>query len=218
MSRPTPTLAYEDELRSAGYARIAGLDEAGRGPLAGPVAAAAVILPADTSLPWLARVNDSKLLSAKVREELVPLILAQAAVGLGMVSSATIDEAGIVQATKLAMLRALDALGALPQALLIDAVPLREAGLPYRAIVHGDSLSSSVACASIVAKVARDRIMVELDSRYPGYGFARHKGYGTPEHLAALARLGPSPVHRRTFAPVRRYAEARSSRSAPAKP
>ncbi|MBI4236683.1 MAG: ribonuclease HII [Chloroflexi bacterium] len=193
-------MAYERELWLSGVHRVAGVDEVGRGALAGPVAAAAVVLP---GIPraWYAHVNDSKLLTVAARERLAPLILAEAAVGLAMVPSETIDAKGIVPATRRAMLQAVRALGPSVDALLVDALSLPEARLPYRALVHGDRLSLSIASASIVAKVVRDRLMEELDGQYPGYGLSRNKGYGTPAHLEALARLGPSPIHRRSFLP-----------------
>jgi len=166
--------------------------------------AAAVLLPPRCHFPWLARVRDSKVLSAARREELAGRIRKDAvAIGLGVMAHRLVDTTGIVEATRRAMLAALKELSAAPEFVLIDALSLPRCSLPHRPIIHGDGLSLSIACASIVAKVARDRLMVEADSRFSGYGFARNKGYATREHLDALTRLGPCPIHRRTFAPVR---------------
>lgn len=203
-----PNFRLEAELWRGGALRVAGIDEAGRGPLAGPVVAAAVVLPADAAFPWLARVRDSKVLAAKVREELAVRIREAAAVGVGAVPERDIDRLGIAAASRLAMLLAVAALPQRPDHLLVDGFALPECPLPQTAIIDGDARCLSIAGASIVAKVERDRLMVELDERYPGYGFTRHKGYATREHCAALARLGPSPVHRRSFAPVRALLEA----------
>ncbi|MGQ9572190.1 MAG: ribonuclease HII [Dehalococcoidia bacterium] len=202
--REPPTFIYEEDLWAQGADLVAGVDEVGRGPLAGPVVAGAVLLPPCCHFPWLARVRDSKALSAARRQELADRICQDAvAIGLGMVPHHLVDDVGIVEATRLAMLAALEELSAAPEFVLIDALSLPRCSLPHRPIIHGDGLSLSIACASIVAKVARDRIMLKADSRYSGYGFARNKGYATREHLEALVRLGPSPIHRRTFAPVR---------------
>jgi ribonuclease HII len=202
---PVPTLAYEAALWGDGIEAIAGLDEVGRGPLAGPVVAAAVVLPPSVArAPWLAQVRDSKLLSARQREGLAGRIRAEAmAVGVGAVSAAEIDATGIVPATRRAMALALRHCGTSPAHLLIDALRLPDLRVPQTAIVHGDALCVSIACASIVAKVARDCLMTEVSTLYPVYGFAQNKGYGTRHHLEALARYGPSPIHRRSFAPVR---------------
>lgn len=203
-----PTFVWEGELWREGLRLVAGVDEAGRGPLAGPVMAAAVVFPPCFSAPWLAQVDDSKRLSPSRRKALLPLIRANAlAVGVGMASPEEIDTLGIVPATRLAMERALVALGVHPQAILVDAVPLEIKGVRCIPLVHGDRLSLSVAAASIVAKVERDALMEALDAYYPGYGFRRHKGYPTPQHLLALRHLGPSPIHRRSFAPVREVQE-----------
>lgn len=199
-------LAYERPLWEAGVHLVAGLDEAGRGPLAGPVCAAAVVLRPGTYLPHL---DDSKRLTPEVRESLYVQIRAQAlAVGVGLVDHRRIDEINILQATYEAMRQALHGLaspaGALltPQHLLLDAVRLPGVSLPQTPIVHGDALSASIAAASVIAKVTRDRLMVEMDRLYPGYGFAEHKGYSCRAHWDALRRLGPSPIHRLTFAGV----------------
>ena len=204
-----PDLQEELKLTAAGYARVAGLDEAGRGPWAGPVCAAAVILPlVRADLPGLlAGVRDSKQLTPARREELLPCILQVAeAVGVGWSSPAEIDASGIGPATRRAMARAVVRLEALPDALLVDFIRLPEVDLPQQALPKADIRCLSVAAASIVAKVERDRLMVALGETFPGYGFARNKGYGTPEHREALARLGPSAIHRMTWKPIRETA------------
>ncbi len=203
-STTKPTWIEENRLIEKGYRQIAGVDEVGRGPLAGPVVVAAVVLDPAANLPWYDDLNDSKLLSPSKRERLAPLITQGGiAVGIGAAECDEIDAIGIVPATRAAMTRAVANLPVPPDHLLIDAVPLSEPGLPYRHLVKGDSLCRSIAAASIVAKVARDSRMVREDTAYPGYGFAKHKGYPSPEHLECLARLGPCPIHRRSFAPVR---------------
>jgi ribonuclease HII len=203
-SAVVPSFTWENELWQVGIDLVAGLDEVGRGPLAGPVVAAAVVLPVGANWPWLAEVRDSKLLSAIRRESLAICIREQAvAVAVGVAAAAYIDRFGIVAATRRAMGRALAGLPLRPQHRLVDALHLPEQAVPQTPIIHGDSLCRSIACASIVAKVARDQMMVGLDRCYPGYGLGQHKGYGTPAHLDALQRLGPSPIHRRSFAPVR---------------
>jgi ribonuclease HII len=165
--------------------------------------AAAVVLPLGSSFPWLKLVRDSKQLSPRQRERVFDhLKRAGVAFGLGSVPHATIDRVGIVEATRTAMARAVEALPTRPDFLLIDALSLPEVDLPQKGIVRGDQLSYSIACASILAKVSRDRQMIELDGLYPGYGLARHKGYGTRQHLQCLLRLGPCAIHRRSFAPV----------------
>ncbi|MEW6034734.1 MAG: ribonuclease HII [Chloroflexota bacterium] len=200
-----PTLEEERGLLAQGYSLVAGVDEVGRGALAGPVAAAAVVLPLERDLPWFRGVRDSKLLTPKQREDLFPLILEQAvSVGVALVPVEDIDGRGILRATRLAMRLALERMSLSPQFLLIDGMRLPQVRLPQKGIVRGDRLCLSIACASIVAKVTRDRVMVELDGQYPGYGLAAHKGYGTREHLSCLQSLGASPIHRRSFAPVRR--------------
>lgn len=208
MERPDrfPTLDEEQRLWAAGHCLVAGLDEAGRGAWAGPLVAAAVILPAGAGdlLARLAGVRDSKQLSPGRREVLLPAIQASAvAVGVGVVPVADIDGLGIVAATRQAMGRAIAALSVAPDCLLIDYLALPGVPLPQRCLVKGDARVLSIAAASIVAKVSRDRLMAALDGCWPGYGLARNKGYGTAQHQAALAALGPSGIHRRSFAPVR---------------
>ena len=195
-----PTEEFEQEARRCGYRRIAGVDEAGRGPLAGPVVAAAVVLPVRCRL---AGVDDSKQLSVSERDRLYIEIMDRAvSVGVGSSTAEEIDRINILEATKLAMRRALTALSPAPDYVLIDAVLLSGVAMPVRPIIKGDALSLSIAAASIVAKVMRDRLMAEFHRTYPQYNFLSHKGYGTEEHLAQLAEYGPSPIHRRTFAPV----------------
>lgn len=199
-----PHWREEAALWRQGLRYVAAIDEVGRGPLAGPLAVAAVVLPPWPTFPWLAQVRDSKLLTPALREGLAHCIWRDApAVGVGMVSADEIDRLGLTEATRQAALRALAALPLQPQYLLVDGRGLGSFPLPQRAIVGGDRLCLSIAAASIVAKVTRDRLMIEADATFPGYGFARHKGYGTREHLRALAALGPCPLHRRSFAPVR---------------
>ena len=180
---------------------MAGLDEAGRGPLAGPVVAAAVILPIHCRL---AGVDDSKELSEAERERLYVAILDKAyAIGIGSADAREIDSLNILEATRLAMRRAVDVLSCPPDYLLIDAVALPGIAVPSRPIIKGDALSVSIAAASIVAKVTRDRVMAAFHEAFPQYNFLSHKGYGTEEHLRQLAEFGPCAIHRRTFAPVR---------------
>lgn len=187
----------EDGFYSDGVQAICGVDEAGRGPLAGPVCAAAVILPPHLEIPGL---TDSKKLTDKKRRELFPVIKEQAlAYGIGMASEQEIDEINILQATFLAMQRALDRLDIKPDLALIDGNREKDFGLPVKTVVRGDSLSMNIAAASILAKVTRDDLMVELAKKYPDYGFEIHKGYGTKAHYAALRAKGPAPVHRMTF-------------------
>jgi len=198
-----PNRDEELALHRQGYFLVAGVDEAGRGPLAGPVVAAAVILPLELEAPWLPLVRDSKALSAARREWLLPRIEEVAlATGVGLADPQTIDAQGIVAATRHAMDLALSSLPLQPQHLLVDFLSLRWRDIPCKAITKGDVRCLSIAAASIVAKVTRDRLMEAYDPHYPGYGFARHKGYATPEHLAAIHRLGPCPIHRHSFAPV----------------
>jgi ribonuclease HII len=194
---PTAPYRYEAQAWRAGVVRVAGVDEAGRGPLAGPVVAAAVIIAPDRRIPRLA---DSKLLPAERREELYQVIQERAvAMAVGITDHETIDRVNILGATRLAMLEAVRRLAEPPDLVITDFVALPELGCPQRNLVDGDARCASVAAASIVAKVTRDRFMVELHRQYPAYGFARHKGYATPEHLAALDRYGPCPLHRQSF-------------------
>ena len=187
----------EDSFRAQGYTVICGVDEAGRGPLAGPVCAAAVILPDHIAIPGL---TDSKKLSDKKRRELFPIIKEQAiAYGIGLASEKEIDEINILQATFLAMQRAIDQLEGKADIALIDGNREKDFGLPVKTVVKGDSLSANIAAASVLAKVTRDDIMTEMAETYPGYGFEIHKGYGTKAHYAALTEKGPSPIHRMTF-------------------
>lgn len=200
---------YELALLERGVARIAGVDEAGRGPLAGPVFAAAVVFPAAwirRGLPApLQKVNDSKQLSPATRENLFSELTSHPEIhyAVARVEVAVIDEINILQATHRAMNLALTLLQPPPEHALVDGLRVKSLAWPHTAIVSGDALSYSIAAASILAKVSRDRCMVELDRVYPGYGFAAHKGYGTARHLAALKTLGACPVHRRSFAPLR---------------
>jgi len=199
-----PSFAEEELLRARGYRLIAGVDEVGRGALMGPVVAAAVILPDNITTRWGDGIRDSKQLSPAKRELLYDHIREIAiSVGVGISSSDVVDACGIIQATRLAMKSAINQLMPAPHFLLIDYIYLPGVSLPQKGITDGDSLCFSIACASIIAKVTRDRIALELDRDYPGYGFAGHKGYGTKEHLACLRRKGPCPVHRRSFRPVR---------------
>ncbi len=200
---PLPDLSIEKEAGAPAFL-VAGVDEAGRGPLAGPVVSAAVILPARGLPRRLAgSIDDSKALTARRREAMLPKILACCGVGVGTASVEEIDRINILQATFLSMRRALAALPDIPAVALIDGnqVP-KGLSCPGRAIIRGDSRSLSIAAASIVAKVTRDRLMAELSETHPGYGWERNAGYGTREHLAALQDLGVSPHHRRSFAPV----------------
>jgi ribonuclease HII len=190
----------EEAARGRGALRIAGLDEVGRGPLFGPVVAAAVILPRGCCLQGL---TDSKQLSGKKRNELDAAIRLNAvAFAIAEVDAETIDRINIRQASLLAMRRAVEQLAHCPDFLLIDGRDTIDWGCEQQAVVRGDAISFSIAAASVLAKVYRDRLLVELDGAYPGYGLARHKGYGSPEHMAALERLGPTPLHRRSFRPV----------------
>ncbi|MDH6363164.1 ribonuclease HII [Enterococcus sp. PF1-24] len=195
-------LLFEKQNWQAGYQIIAGIDEVGRGPLAGPVVAAAVILPQNVDLVG---VNDSKQLSLAKRESLLVEIEKQAlGIGVGIISPEVIDDVNIYEATKLAMQQAIDNLPEIPDFLLIDAMKLAN-GIPQENLIKGDARSISIAAASIVAKVTRDHMMVEYDKQYPGYGFDRNAGYGTAEHLAGIQKLGITPIHRKTFAPIKNY-------------
>jgi ribonuclease HII len=193
-------LFFERNARSSGFSFIAGLDEAGRGPLAGPVVAAAVILPHGLSIAGL---TDSKQVPEPERERLFTVIQREAVTfGIGIADERTIDEVNILQATIIAMERALSALTTRPDYLLLDAITLPRVPLPQKSLIQGDCRSSSIAAASILAKVTRDRLMVELHRKYPQYNFHKHKGYCTREHLALLREFGPCDAHRRSFAPV----------------
>ena len=201
-------LAHEDDLRARGLRFVAGVDEAGRGPLAGPVVAAAVILPKGFRHGLL---NDSKQLRERTRDSIFAEIMASSEIrwAFAIVESDEIDRLNILRATHEAMRRAVAKLDPQPHHVLIDGLPVSPFPLPQTALVGGDALSFSIAAASIIAKVTRDRLMVEHDAKFPGYDFARHKGYGTPQHLAALKKNGPCPIHRRSFLPVRQAELAR---------
>lgn len=187
----------EHQLREKGYTAICGVDEAGRGPLAGPVCAAAVILPMDLAIPGL---NDSKKLTEKKREELYPIICEQAvAYGIAFADHREIDSVNILQATFLAMERAIAQLKGKADFALIDGNREKDFGLPVQTLIKGDSRSANIAAASVLAKVTRDRYMLEMAKEYPGYGFEIHKGYGTKAHYDALTRLGPCAIHRMSF-------------------
>ena len=200
-----PDLAQETRLWQAGYGAIAGVDEAGRGALAGPVVAGAVVLPKGVALAGIwAEVRDSKLLSPARREGMVTAIHSAAAGwAVGEASAQEIDAIGIAPATRLAMQRAIGGLPARPDYLLLDWVRLATVNLPQESFTKGDRRIVSIAAASILAKVHRDRLLVELDRSYPGYGFASHKAYGAASHLAAITARGPCPEHRRSFSPMR---------------
>jgi len=205
-----PSFTEEKILEAQGYRYIAGIDEAGRGSLAGPVVAAAVILPGHIDTPWLNQVKDSKQLSPAKRELLFHHIHEVAiSMGIGVVHHEIIDAKGIVRATRLAMKLAIGQLSPPPDFLLIDYMHLPEVPLAQKGVTNGDSLCFSIACASIIAKVSRDRMMIAFDETYPGYGLAQHKGYGTRDHLACLCRLGPSPIHRQSFKPVKNLIQGR---------
>ena len=216
-SRPArPNLLYEARLRATGVARrIAGIDEAGRGPLAGPVVAAAVILPDDFAHPYL---NDSKKLSARRRAAAYGELTSDPAITWACVAveAPEVDRLNILRATHVAMRRAVLALPVPADHALIDGCPVRGFPIPHTAIVGGDGASLSIAAASVIAKVTRDTLMDDLDARYPAYGFARHKGYATGYHLAILARDGPCPIHRYTFRPVAQPLLAFAQRPCPA--
>jgi ribonuclease HII len=198
---------FEDQARGRGWSHIAGVDEAGRGPLAGPVVAAAVILPGGYDLPGL---NDSKQLSQKKRDQLFPLIKQQAvAVGVGIADAALVDQLNILQATLRAMQLAVARLRQPADYLLIDGITPVPNGMPQLTLKQGDSRSASIAAASVVAKVVRDRMMLGYHRRYPDYGFDQHKGYGSLAHRQAIAAIGPCPIHRRTFGGVAEYVEGR---------
>ena len=197
-------LAYEKECYALGMELIAGVDEVGRGPLAGPVVAAAVILPKACKIPGL---NDSKKIPKSKHKEIYEAVLQNAiAIGIGVKDNHVIDQVNIYEATKLAMMEAIGQLGPQPQHLLIDAMKL-DLPIPQTSIIKGDANSLSIAAASIVAKVTRDQMMEEFDREYPGYDFAQNAGYGTANHLAGLHKLGVTPIHRRSFEPVKSMCE-----------
>ena len=203
-----PSFRAERTIWGAGALLIAGVDEVGRGPLAGPVAAGAVILPKEVRAAgryrFLRQVNDSKKLSPEAREELAPLIWEHAvAANVAFVSVQMIDRIGIAEASRQAMLGAIGGLSVRPQHLLLDAFPLHACNIPQTPIIGGDGLSLSIAAASVIAKVARDQVMDGNDGEYPGYGFLTNKGYYTPQHARAIADLGPCDLHRRSFSPVK---------------
>jgi len=204
-----PTLNAEIIAWRRGYRNVAGVDEAGRGPLAGPVVAAAVILQPTAPRAWWSDLRDSKLLPESERDRLAAAIRSECAHGIGVVSHELIDDLGLIRATKLAMRQALACLPQAPDMLLIDAESLPE--YRHRPVIHGDALCASIAAASIVAKVERDRIMADYHATFPAYGFDHNRGYSTPEHLQALDAEGPCAIHRRRFAPVRAALEGRSA-------
>jgi ribonuclease HII len=213
--RPRPGWRFERALWREGYEAVAGIDEVGRGPLAGPVVAAAVILPRRAGgeparAPWITALRDSKELSAPQRERLADAIRRHAEWAVCGVSTQVVDQINILQATRLAMHRAASALLRRPDALIIDGRERIDGGLRQLSVIDGDALCASVAAASIIAKVARDHMMRELDREFPGYGLAVNKGYATADHREALARLGYTNIHRLSFAPVRAAVEARA--------
>lgn len=193
----------EYEFYQKGYDLVAGVDEAGRGPLAGPVVVAAVILPLGFHIP---KINDSKKLSAKLRDEIYNCIIKNAiSIERAIINEQTIDEINIYQATVKGMYMVINGLNPSPKAVLIDAVPLEQLTIPSLSLIKGDAISASIAAASIIAKVERDQIMNELDEKYPMYGFSQHKGYGTAQHIEAIRKYGPCPVHRKTFEPIKSW-------------
>ena len=200
---------FERALWSRGVTQVAGVDEAGRGPLAGPVVAAAVIFPPAGSKAGfderLCDLNDSKQLTARQREAFFTILTSKAEIryAIAVVDAETIDRINILRATHRAMNEALARLHPQPEHVLVDGRPVKSMSLPNTALIKGDARSYSIAAASVLAKVTRDRMMLEFAERFPGYGFAEHKGYGTPQHLAALTQRGPCPIHRRSFAPLK---------------
>ncbi len=195
-------MVYEKEAQKQGFQYVAGIDEVGRGPLAGPVVAAAVILPEKI---FISGINDSKKLSSKKRQQLYQEIKNEAlAIGIGVVGADVIDEINIYQATKKAMNIAINQLSIFPDFLLIDAMKI-DTPITQRSLIKGDSLSVSIASASIIAKVYRDRLMMEYSKKYPEYQFEKNAGYGTREHIQAIRKFGPTPIHRKTFAPIKEY-------------
>ncbi|MEX2374848.1 MAG: ribonuclease HII [Dehalococcoidia bacterium] len=213
-----PDWEHERSLWARGHALVAGVDEVGRGPLAGPVVAAAVILPhsanlSESELKWIGELRDSKVLSMRARASLADIIRVQTLWAVACVSPHVIDQINIRQATRLAMKRAVEALPTGAEALIIDGRDVIEAKVPQVTVVGGDALCVSVAAASILAKVTRDRLMCELDEQFPGYGLAVNKGYGTATHRAALSSLGYTTIHRLSFAPVRQAVGGRGESS-----
>ncbi len=201
---PIPTLKFEREFWAAGANWVAGVDEVGVGPLAGPVAAAVVLLPPSRRFRWYSHVRDSKVLTEAERDSLAPKIRESVPWAIGWASHEEIDRIGILPARRLCMLRAFEQLDIKPDGIVSDALDLP---LPnVKAVIDGDALSVSVAAASIVAKVARDALMTEMCDRYPGYGFCHNKGYATPEHKRAIRELGPCEIHRKTWAPIAQFA------------
>lgn len=198
---PRACFFYERKARSQGYFHIAGVDEAGRGPLAGPVVAAAVILPHDLYVPG---VDDSKKLTEARRDSLYHILTTNSSIqwAIGIVNVQTIDSINILEATKLAMQQAVEGLPSWPDYLIIDGLELKGYAVPNEKIIKGDQLSHTIAAASIIAKVTRDRIMMEYAKDYPQYGFDKHKGYGTELHMETIHRFGPSPIHRLSFSPI----------------
>jgi ribonuclease HII len=203
-SEYAPDLIHERELSDQGFVHIVGIDEAGRGAWAGPVTAAAVQLPLErfNLASTLAGVDDSKRMNPTSREEWNATILSIAAIGVGEASAEEIDEMGLIAATRTAMVRAIHVLPSAPDFLLIDYIALPDLDIPQRSLPYGDARSYSIAAASIIAKVTRDRTMTALGESYPEYGFARHKGYGTKAHRKALQKHGPTPIHRKSFKPI----------------
>lgn len=194
---------YEEELYDSNYKLVCGIDEAGRGPLAGPIVVAACILPAFTKIEGI---NDSKKLSEKKRKELFKIIKKEAIdYSIVFVSEKEVDKLNVYQATKKGMLEAVNKLKSKPDYVLIDAMPLNELEMKHLSLVHGDALSASIAAASILAKVTRDEYMEKMDFKYPNYGFKKHKGYCTKAHIEALEKYGPCKIHRKTFSPVSKY-------------
>jgi len=204
-----PSLNAELTAWRRGHRFVAGVDEAGCGPLAGPLVAGAVILDPQRARTWWSDLRDSKLLAQEERERLAERIRDECCWGIGIVSNEFVDDHGLTMARKRAMLLAVEALPQAPDMLLIDGISLCE--YPHRTIIHGDALSQSIAAASIIAKVHRDRLMEDYHPQYPEYGFNENRGYATPEHKRALDEHGPCPIHRRLFAPVRAALEARGS-------
>ena len=206
--RMRPGWAVERSFWRAGFSEVAGVDEVGRGPLAGPVVAAAVVIPRTPAgeasrAKWISLLRDSKELTETQREMLSERIRAECSWAIAAVSPQVVDQINILRATRLAMRRAVNALPARPDALIIDGREVVEGGFEQRSVIRGDARCASIAAASIIAKVARDSMMRDLDMTFPGYGLAENKGYGTPEHLAALSAMGYSSIHRLSFAPVR---------------